>query len=92
MATLQKLQENVREIKQHLKHIQELEFTIDIQEAQGQNLLNEKRISRLPFSSPVTSEHLERASSFTLNAQEAEIMQSLESLLQSLALKKQAYA
>jgi hypothetical protein len=92
---LQKLQEKEREIKQHLKHIQELEFTIDIQEAHKQNLIAERTISRLPSSPPATSEHLGNAPSFPLTAQEAEIMQdeqALQLLIQSIALKKHAYA
>jgi hypothetical protein len=94
VATLHKLQEKEREIKQHLKHIQELEFTIDIQEAHKQNLIAERTISRLPSSPPATSEHLDNAPSFPLTAQEAEIIQdkrTLQLLLQSIALTKHAY-
>jgi hypothetical protein len=64
VATLQKLQDKEREIKQHLKHIQELEWTIDIQEAQKQNLIAAKTISRLPSSPPATSEQATRSCSF----------------------------
>jgi hypothetical protein len=95
VATLQKLQENEREIKQHLKHNQELEWTIDIQEAQNQNLLAERTISRLPSSPPATSEQLGQAPSSILTAHKAEIMQdeqALQLLIQSIALKKHAHA
>ena len=95
VATLQKLQEKEREIKQHLKHIQELEWTIDIQEIHKQNLIAERTISRLPSSPPATSEQLGHAPSSLLPAQEAEIMQdeqALQLLIQSIALKKHAYA
>ena len=74
VATLQKLQDKEREIKQHLKHIQELEWTIDIQEAQKQNLIAERSISRLPSSPPATSEQLGHAPSSLLPAHEAEII------------------
>ena len=95
VATLQKLQEKEREIKQHLKHIQELNWTIDIQAAQQQNLIAERTISRLPSSPPDTSEQLGHAPSSLLPAQAAEIMQeeqALQLLIDSLALKKHAYA
>jgi hypothetical protein len=94
VATLQKLQEKEREIKQHLKHIQELEWTINIQEIHKQNLITERTISRLPSSPPATSEQLGHAPSSLLPAQEAEIMQdeqALQLLMQSIALKKHAY-
>jgi hypothetical protein len=63
---------------------QDLEFQLRIQEAYKENLLRDRTISRLPSAPPAVLS----------SAQETEIMQeeqAIQQLIESLALKKQAY-
>jgi hypothetical protein len=83
LATVQQLQDTEQKIKHQATYIQELEFQLRLEEAYKENLLRDRTISRLPSAPPSV-----------LTAHETEIMQeeqALHQLLESLALKKQAY-
>ena len=55
-ATLRKLQEQEREIKAQQRKIQELTFTIAIQDAHTQNVKASEQISRTPSAPPALTE------------------------------------
>ena len=55
-ATLRKLQEQEREIKAQQRKIQELTFTIAIQDAHTQNVKASEKISRTPSAPPALTE------------------------------------
>jgi hypothetical protein len=85
IATVKQLQETEQRIKHQATYIQDLEFQLCLQEAYKENLLRDRTISRLP-SAPL--------SVLSASAHETEIMQdeqAIQQLIESLALKKQAY-
>lgn len=55
-ATLRKLQEAEKEIKAQQRKIQELTFTIAIQDAHTQNVKASEKISRTPSAPPALTE------------------------------------
>ncbi len=80
---MKQLQDTEQRIKHQATYIQELEFQLRLQEAYKENLLRDRTISRLPSAPPSV-----------LPSHETEIMQeeqAIQQLLDSLALKKQAY-
>jgi hypothetical protein len=56
MSTLKKLQQKEKELQQQLQHIQELEFTIAIQESHKRNLIHGQSISCFPSALPGDTE------------------------------------
>jgi len=88
MATVKQLQDTEKRVQHQATYIQELEFQLRLQEAYKENLLQARTISNLPSAPPAT------APAGILSANELDIIQdeqAIQQLLESLALKKQAY-
>jgi hypothetical protein len=88
MATAQKLQETEKRVQHQATYIQELAFQLRLQEAYKENLLHDRTISSLPSAPPAAPP------AGILSANELDIIQdekAIQKLLESLALKKQAY-
>ena len=94
-ATLQKIKAREKDIQTYKRQIQELDFAIAIQESYAINIQNGEHISHLSSAPPADSEITDAATLRATQAQEAEILlqeEEINSLLQSLASKKNEYA
>ena len=94
-VTLQKIKAREKDIQTYKRQIQELDFAIAIQESYALNIENAALISPLPSAPPADSETTDAATLRATQAQEREILlqeEEINSLLQSLASKKQEYA
>ncbi len=88
LATVKQLQDTEQRVKHQATYIQELEFQLRLKEAYQENLLRDRTISSLPSAPPAASP------AGILSAHELDIIQDeqdIQQLLNSLALKKQAY-
>ncbi len=88
VATVKQLQESEQRIKHQATYIQDLEFQLRLKEAYQENLLRDRTISSLPSAPPTAPP------AGILSAHELDIIQderAIQQLLESLALKKQAY-
>ncbi len=81
---MKKLQDSEQRLKHQATYIQELEFQLRLQETYKENLLRDRTISSLPSAPPAVLP----------SAHEIDVMQdeqAIQQLIESLALKKQAY-
>ena len=94
-VTLQKIKAREKDIQTYKRQIQELDFAIAIQESYALNIQHAELISPLPSAPPADSETIDAVTLRAAQAQEREILlqeEEINSLLQSLASKKQEYA
>jgi hypothetical protein len=88
LATVKQLHDTEQRVKHQATYIQELEFQLRLKEAYQENLLHDRTISSLPSAPPAATP------AGILSANELDIIQdehAIQQLLESLALKKQAY-
>jgi hypothetical protein len=85
---VKQLQDTEQRVKHQATYIQELEFQLRLKEAYQENLLRDRAISSLPSAPPASPP------AGLMPAHEIDIIQdehAIQQLLESLALKKQAY-
>ncbi len=87
-ATLSKIKERKRDIQRYKRQIQELDFAIAIQESYKINMDQSDLIPRTSSAPPPAVEHLDEAMAQEVKQQEEQI----QSLMQSLSIKRQDYA
>jgi hypothetical protein len=85
---VKQLQDTEQQVKHQATYIQELKFQLRLKEAYHENQLHDRTISSLPSAPPAAPP------AEILSANEVDIIQdeqAIQQLLESLALKKQAY-